>query len=192
MLFDFESHTSITTIHKKYWFSSRWRRKQTKHANFRVGVQYPLKDNLSCLDGSSILHIEISSSLELFIYGLTLQYHNSGNTISLQFILMTFNSPELFDMDPYFEWFNIDRGFFNIFKVPLGNMLIYIYERFQISMLWNDQYNRLDLKFLCQKVWPKVDPSWWHVWFVLKYSAVLRFSLLIFTGTGGCLLGNGA
>ena len=42
MLFDFESHTSITTIHKKYWFSSRWRRKQTKHANFRVGVQYPL------------------------------------------------------------------------------------------------------------------------------------------------------
>ena len=46
MLFDFESHTSITTIHKKHWFSSRWRRKQTKHANFRVGVQYPLKHNI--------------------------------------------------------------------------------------------------------------------------------------------------
>ena len=30
-------------MHKKYQFSSRWRRKLAKHANFRAGVQYPLK-----------------------------------------------------------------------------------------------------------------------------------------------------
>ena len=43
MLFDFESHTSITTIHKSINFPRDEGEKQAKHANFCAGVQYPLK-----------------------------------------------------------------------------------------------------------------------------------------------------
>ena len=80
MLFDFESHTSITSIHKKYWFSSRWRRKQTKHANFLVGVQYPLKtyiegywvENLPEIMGCHILHP--FSALDIFQWWQNLDF----------------------------------------------------------------------------------------------------------------------